>query len=98
MNNNQWLDRWNRRYKNPEYVYGTAPNLFLKEQILKLKIGKVLFAAEGEGRNAVFSAVNGWNILAFDISKEGQKKARQLAKHHNVNIQLRIDNKTSIFN
>lgn len=85
-----WLNRWNERYSNTEYAYGTEPNDFLREQLAKLPIGKILFPAEGEGRNAVYAATLGWDVTAFDISAEGRKKAIQLAAHHNVNINYQV--------
>jgi len=81
-----WLKQWNDRYKNEEYAYGIEPNDFLKEQLAKLPVGKILFAAEGEGRNAVFAARLGWDVSAFDISSEGRNKAIRLAGNNNVNI------------
>ena len=78
---------WNERYAASEYVYGTAPNEFLKEVIDKLKgNGKVLFPAEGEGRNAVYEAKKGFDVTAFDLSIEGQKKALNLASMNKVKI------------
>ena len=32
---------WDERYADEEYVYGTDPNEFLKEQVSKLPKGKV---------------------------------------------------------
>lgn len=81
-----WTNRWNDRYRNEEYAYGMEPNAFLKEQLQKLDPGTILFPAEGEGRNAVYAAVLGWNVSAFDISKEGKNKADRLAEKNNVNI------------
>jgi SAM-dependent methyltransferase len=81
-----WLKQWNDRYKNEEYAYGIEPNDFLKKQLAKLPLGKILFAAEGEGRNAVFAARLGWDVSAFDISSEGRNKAIRLAGNNNVNI------------
>jgi hypothetical protein len=63
-----WLDRWNDRYSKEEFAFGVHPNDYLKEQLEKLPIGKILFPAEGEGRNAVFAAKLGWTVSAFDIS------------------------------
>jgi hypothetical protein len=40
-----------------------------------LDSGAILFAAEGEGRNAVHAAKNGFTVTAFVISVEGKKKA-----------------------
>lgn len=83
---------WDERFGKEEYAYGTEPNQFFKIQIEKLKPGKILFPAEGEGRNAVFAATLGWNVTAFDPSIEGKSKADQLARKNNVSIQYFIDN------
>jgi len=88
--NNTWTDRWNDRYSSEEFAYGTAPNNYLKEQLEQLKIGSILFPAEGEGRNAVFAAQLGWKVSAFDISAEGKNKALQLAKANHVEIDYQI--------
>jgi len=88
--NETWTDRWNARYSNEEYAYGELPNNFLKEQLVKLSPGNILFPAEGEGRNAVFAASIGWNVSAFDISHEGKKKALLLAKATNVTIDYQV--------
>ncbi len=87
---NSWTERWNERYRQKEYAYGESPNLFLKEQLEKLNSGKILFPAEGEGRNAIFAAKLGWTVSAFDISIEGQKKAMQLAQKNNVIIDYQV--------
>ena len=81
---------WNERYSNEAFAYGEYPNLYLKEQLEKLPLGKILFPAEGEGRNAVFAARLGWEVSAFDISVEGQKKARLLASRNGVEIDYRV--------
>ena len=65
--NESWIDRWNERYSKEEFAYGEEPNQYLKEQLEKLAVGKILFAAEGEGRNGVYAAKLGWNVFAFDI-------------------------------
>ncbi len=86
----EWLDRWNTRYQAEEYAYGTEPNQFLREKIQNLKPGKILFGAEGEGRNAVYAAKLGWDVFAFDISVEGRKKALELAEKHNVSMDYQV--------
>lgn len=85
-----WTNRWNDRYAGEEFAYGEEPNNYLKEQLTKLDGGKILFPAEGEGRNAVFAAKEGWTVSAFDISNEGLKKALQLAEKNNVSIEYQI--------
>lgn len=90
MTDNTWLNRWNDRYNNDEFAYGTEPNNYLKEQLVKFNIGSILFPAEGEGRNAVFAAKLGWQVSAFDISTEGKNKALQLAEKNNVTLDYQV--------
>ncbi len=52
--------------------------------------GNILFAAEGEGRNAVFAAQLGWDVSAFDISLEGKNKAQKLAAKHSVSFDYQV--------
>ncbi len=86
----KWLKRWDDRYKEPDFAYGTEPNEFLKEQIDQLKAGTILFGAEGEGRNAVYASKLGWVVQAFDISKEGKNKALKLAEENKVSIDYQV--------
>ena len=85
-----WIDKWNERYSKDEFAYGKQPNNYLKEQLQKLPVGKILFPAEGEGRNAVFAAELGWTVSAFDISVEGKNKALRLAEANNVSIDYQV--------
>ena len=88
--NDPWLNTWNDRFSREDFAYGVEPNLYLKEQLEKLAIGKILFPAEGEGRNAVFAARMGWEVSAFDISVEGKKKAIRLAAENQVTIDYQL--------
>lgn len=84
-------NQWDQRYAAQEYVYGTEPNNFLKEKLTLLKPGRIIFPAEGEGRNAVYAASLGWQTDAFDLSVEGQKKALLLADTKGVTINYTIE-------
>lgn len=86
----QWSKKWDERYQQEEYAYGVKPNAYLKKSLENLQPGSILFGAEGEGRNGVFAASQGWKVWAFDISEEGRKKALQLAKKNNVSIDYRV--------
>lgn len=88
--NEPWIERWNDRYRSEEFAYGVQPNNYLKEQLEKLKVGTILFPAEGEGRNAVFAASLGWKVSAFDISSEGKNKALRLAETKKVTIDYQV--------
>lgn len=81
---------WDDRYSSGNYIYGTQPNRFFKNQLDELEPGHLLLPAEGEGRNAIYAARNGWNVDAFDISEKGRKKALELAKRNHVTINYTI--------
>ena len=47
-------DRWETRYRVPDYVFGQEPNYFLAAcKRLLPKSGTALAVADGEGRNGV---------------------------------------------
>ena len=77
---------WDERYSSAEYAYGIEANEFLKQNFHNIKKGKVISLAEGEGRNAVFLAQQGYSVTAIDSSIVGLEKARALAKRSNVDI------------
>ena len=77
---------WDERYSGPDYIYGTEPNDFLAEQAHRLPRGRVLCLAEGEGRNAVWLAGQGFDVTAVDASGVGLHKARRLAAERGVEI------------
>ncbi|MBU2997910.1 class I SAM-dependent methyltransferase [Cellulophaga baltica] len=82
--------KWDDRYREKEYAYGIKPNVFFKKEIEKLNISKILFGAEGEGRNAVFTKTLGHDVVAFDISHEAKKKALKLAEQNGVTLDYKV--------
>ena len=81
---------WNERFGNDDYVYGLAPNEFFKQELEALTPAKLLLPGEGEGRNAVFAAKQGWQVMAFDGSSEGKKKADKLASSNQVSVEYLV--------
>jgi len=78
-------ERWEARFKEPGYHFGTEPNAFLKSKAGLLKPGqKVLSIADGEGRNGVFLASLGLDVLATDFSPSALAKSQALAKERGV--------------
>ena len=78
---------WDERYSASDYFYGKEPNDFLREQIKRLPAGgKVLCLAEGEGRNAVYLAREGFQVTAVDGSRVGLQKLEALAKDSGVSV------------
>lgn len=81
---------WNDRYGSEAYVYGKEPNDFFATQLKKAKAGSVLLPGEGEGRNAVYAALKGWSVDAFDQSEAGRQKAISLAQERGVQISYKV--------
>lgn len=79
---------WNERYREPGFAYGTQANDFLVEHAGRIPAGgRVLCLAEGEGRNAVFLAEQGYQVTGVDASVVGMAKARALAAERGVSIE-----------
>lgn len=86
---NDELARWQQRYATPGYLFGTAPNAFLKSQAHLLpKRGTALAIADGEGRNGVFLAEQGLDVLSIDFSPHAQEKAKKLAAERGVRLRV----------
>ena len=79
---------WDERYSAEEYAYGKSPNQFLEANYKVIPKGEVLSLAEGEGRNAVFLAKQGYAVTAVDASQVGLDKAKRLADENGVSIEL----------
>lgn len=79
---------WEQRYSAAEYAYGTEPNAFLVAQAKRLTPGaKVLVVGDGEGRNGVWLAAQGFAVTSVDYSAAGLEKARRLAASRGVRIE-----------
>ncbi|NLR65721.1 class I SAM-dependent methyltransferase [Chitinophaga varians] len=78
--------KWDERYQNDFFVYGKEPNEFFREWLPKFTPGTILMPADGEGRNGVFAAQQGWQVTSFDQSEAGKVKAMQLAAERQVSL------------
>jgi SAM-dependent methyltransferase len=86
--NNRRKQMWDERYSTEEYSYGKKPNQFLEANVGYIPKGEVLSLAEGEGRNAVFLAKQGYSVTAVDASLVGLNKARKLAEENGVVVEF----------
>ena len=83
--------RWESRFSQEGYLFGTAPNAFLKAQAHRLRPGlDVLSVADGDGRNGVWLAEQGLNVHSVDFSPTALKKAQALAKARGVTIRAEL--------
>ena len=80
-------NKWDERYGETGFAYGTEPNDFLAASLQHLPpTGTVLCLGEGEGRNSVFLAQHGHTVTAVDTSSVGLEKAKALAAERGVVI------------
>lgn len=87
MTNTAEFQRWQERYATPDYTFGKEPNEFLVRcRALLPRTGKALAVADGEGRNGVWLAQQGLDVLSIDFSPAAQAKARALAAEQKVAI------------
>jgi len=80
---------WNERFNKEEFIFGKEPNEYLALQTRNyLKPNaKVLCIADGEGRNGVWLAKQGMQVVGFDTSDIALKKAKQFARDNQVEVE-----------
>lgn len=82
---------WNARFAAEHYVYGDKPNAHLTAQADRLKAGgRVLVPGDGEGRNGVWLAGRGLEVLSVDASAVGLDKARKLAAARGLSVATEV--------
>jgi 2-polyprenyl-3-methyl-5-hydroxy-6-metoxy-1,4-benzoquinol methylase len=84
-------ETWNRRFGADGFLFGTEPNSWLRDHASAFPAGgRVLCVADGEGRNSVWLARQGWQVDAFDVAEVGVRKARALAQAAGVDVNFEI--------
>jgi SAM-dependent methyltransferase len=88
---------WDLRYSAPDFVYGTEPNHFLQKHVGRLPAGgRVLCLADGEGRNGVWLARQGFDVTSVDVSPQGIDKTRRLAAQTGVALNAEVADVTGL--
>lgn len=84
-------EMWDERFRTEEEAYGSSPSLFLREQAHLFRPGqRALVPADGGGRNGVWLARQGLDVLSVDFSAEGLARAHQLAARSGVGIRAEL--------
>lgn len=60
--------------------FTSTPSVFMVESVAGLKSGNALDVGSGQGRNAVWLALHGWDVTAIDLSGTGLAVARENAE------------------
>ncbi len=77
---------WDQRYGESELVWPADPNIFLVAEAADLPPGRALDVACGEGRNAIWLARRGWQVVGADYSPAALRKAAQVAASAGVEV------------
>ena len=84
---------WDERYAGDDLVYGELPNDFLARMADRLpRAGRALDIGAGEGRNALFLAARGLDVLAVDQSAVGMEKAQRRARERGLKLRAQAAN------
>jgi len=83
------MNPWDQRFsRSSDYLYGEQPNEWIVSALPKLPTGaRVLALADGEGRNSVWLAEQGYDVTNIDYSHVGLEKTQQLALRRGVAVQ-----------
>jgi 2-polyprenyl-3-methyl-5-hydroxy-6-metoxy-1,4-benzoquinol methylase len=85
------MNPWDERFAKEGFTYGTEPSRWLVESAPHFRAGgSVLCLGEGEGRNGVWLARQGFTVEAVDGSSVGLAKARHLAATHGVLLRTTV--------
>ncbi len=96
MSNVSEHERWETRFRPPGYLFGKEPSAFLKSQAHRLRAGQAaLSVADGEGRNGVWLAEQGLDVLAVDFSATALAKASALAQERGVPLRTEVADLTT---
>ena len=77
---------WDERYAGADRVWSGEPNGALVSEVADLRPGRVLDVGCGEGADAVWLAVHGWDVTALDVSQVALDRARSHASAAGVAI------------
>ncbi len=85
--------KWDRHYAEAGYIFGTAPNKFLVAEARRIvPKGRVLVPGDGEGRNGVWLAEQGFAVTSVEASAVGVEKACTLAAERGFQLEIQHAN------
>jgi len=71
---------WDEKYREaPERLWSAGPNMFVADRLAHHTPGRGVDLACGEGRNAVWLAERGWEMIGVDFSEVALERARQMS-------------------
>lgn len=67
---------WDERYRATEMLWSAGPNQFVASRLSEREPGRGVDLGSGEGRNAIWLADLGWEMVAVDFSAVAVERGR----------------------
>ena len=81
---------WDKVYAGNNRIFADRPTELLVRSVEGRTAGSALDVGMGQGRNALFLALNKWRVSGFDPSAEGVRQARARARSLGVTIETTV--------
>ncbi len=92
MNNTDNTQKfWNELYEKRDRIWSGRANAPLTEIVTSLKPGTAFDLGCGEGGDAVWLALQGWQVVASDVSDVAIERSKALAKEHSVENKIAFE-------
>ncbi|ABK52262.1 Methyltransferase type 12 [Acidothermus cellulolyticus 11B] len=79
-------EEWDARYAATDRLWSAEPNVFVAETVATLPPGRAVDLGCGEGRNAIWLARRGWQVVGVDFSTVALDRARAAARDAGVSV------------
>jgi tellurite methyltransferase len=90
MKNQKVADHYDKIYSDDEKAFSGEPLPLVKVLIEHISSGDVLEIGAGAGRNSLYLASQGFNVLATDISPQAIQKLQGTALESGVNLKADV--------
>lgn len=82
------IEKWDQKYSEHEFLYGKSENDFLRKvSAFFPEQAEILSLGEGEGRNSIYLAKQGFKVTALDSSKVALQKLSKWAGTESLKIE-----------
>jgi SAM-dependent methyltransferase len=81
-----WQVIFNKIYSSKTPGFNLQPNQTMADAVAGRSPGQALDAGMGQGRNAIYLAMNGWDVTGFDLSDAGVELVRRNAESAGVRL------------
>jgi tellurite methyltransferase len=80
------VNSFEESYKKDKFIFGKEPSKIVSRILKYKKGGSVLDLGVGEGRNAIFLSMKGFEVEGVDISKTGVDRFLKIAEENRLNV------------